>query len=223
MRIPDESRPLPESRSESALGARLTSRGRLEAFSDGVMAIAITLTVLSIDVPAGLPAARVGPAIVRLIPDVLTYLLSFAVVGVFWMGHHVIVDRLARVDRTMLTLNLCFLACISLVPVVTELMNRDSSSSLAVVSYATVMVLAASSELAMWVHADRAGLLDEAVTRTERSHPLVRMLTVVAVFALSIPIAFASPTGAELFWTLILLRPLLARTIRRFRRAGATS
>jgi uncharacterized membrane protein len=153
---------------------------------------------------------------------VLTYLLSFAVVGLFWLGHHAIIDRVARVDRSLLTLNLCFLASISLVPVVTELMNRDAVSGLTVVCYATVMALAGASELAMWLHADRAGLVDEAVTREERTYRLYRLVTVVAVFALSIPIAFASTTWAELFWIVIPLRPLFLR-IRRRRRTRAPS
>lgn len=68
--------------------AQLTSRTRLETLSDGVIAISITLTVLSIGVPHGLPRSRVGSAIVDLIPDLLTCLLSFAVIGLFWMSHH---------------------------------------------------------------------------------------------------------------------------------------
>jgi uncharacterized membrane protein len=184
------------------------------------MAIAITLSVLSIDVPTGVSSAKVGHAVAGLIPDVLTYLLSFAVVGLFWLGHHAIVERITRVDRSLLTLNLCFLAAISLVPVVTELMNRDALSGLTVVCYATVMALAATSELAMWVHADRAGLVDEAVTREQRLDRLARLVTVVAAFALSIPIAFASPAWAELFWIVIPLRPLFLGFIRR-RRARA--
>jgi uncharacterized membrane protein len=222
MGTPDGREREPEPGPEPGDWARFTSRVRLQAFSDGVMAIAITLSVLSIEVPTGVSSAGVGHAIAGLIPDVLTYLLSFAVVGLFWLGHHAIIDRVARVDRALLTLNLCFLAAISLVPVVTELMNRDAVSGLTVVSYATVMALAAASELAMWVHADRAGLVDEAVTREERSYRLYRLVTVVAVFALSIPIAFASPTWAELFWIVIPLRPLFLR-IRHRRRTRAPS
>jgi uncharacterized membrane protein len=187
MRTPGEAGEA-EPRPESRRGWRLSSRGRLEAFS-----------------------------------DVLTYLLSFAVIGVFWMGHHVIVDRVARVARTLLTLNLCFLAAISLVPLVTELMNKYSSSSPAVVTYAIVLMLAATSELAMRVHADRRGLVAAEVTRAERRSRLARLVTVVVVFALSIPVALVSPTLGELFWILILLRPLFLRTIRLRRRARAPS
>jgi uncharacterized membrane protein len=130
---------------------------------------------------------------------------------------HVIVDRVARVDRTLLTLNLCFLAFISLVPIVTELMNRYSSSSPAVVTYSIVMVLAATSELAMWVHADRRGLVDADVTAAERRDRLTRLVTVVVVFAVSIPVALVSPTVGELLWILILLRPVFLRRVRRRR------
>lgn len=198
-------------------GGQLASRSRLEAFSDGVIAIAITLSVLSIDFPHGLPRSRVATAIYHLIPDVLTYLLSFAVIGLFWMSHHFALDRIERVDRRLILLNLAFLAAISLMPLVTGLLNEYGNSP-AVMTYATVMTLASVSVLTMWLHAGRAGLVFDWVAPAERRERTARLATITAVFAASVPLAIVSPSGAQYLWLLILLRPGIVRLFRRVRR-----
>jgi uncharacterized membrane protein len=189
---------------------QLTPRTRLETFSDGVIAISITLTVLSIDVPTGVPEARVGSAILDLIPDVGNYLLSFVVIGAFWMSHHFALDRIERVDRRIILTNLLFLAAISLVPLVTTLLNEYSVTA-SVITYAGVMTVAALSELAIWLHAERSGLVAEAVGEEERAERLSRLWTVTGVFALSIPVAFLSILVAQLMWLLVFLSVPLAR------------
>jgi uncharacterized membrane protein len=200
---------------------QLTSRTRLETFSDGVIAISITLTVLSIQVPHGLPNSRVGSAILHLIPDVSTYLLSFVVIGAFWMSHHFALDRIERVDRRIMLLNLGFLAAISLVPLVTSLLSQYSVS-VSVMTYASVMTVAALSELAIWLHAEHHGLLADAVTDQERAESRSRLLTATGIFAASIPVALLSILAAQLMWLLILFRVPLTR-LRRLRRRRETA
>jgi uncharacterized membrane protein len=201
---------------------QLTSRTRLETFSDGVIAISITLTVLSIQVPHGLPNSRVGSAILHLIPDVSTYLLSFVVIGAFWMSHHFALDRIERVDRRIMLLNLGFLAAISLVPLVTSLLSQYSVS-VSVMTYASVMTVAALSELAIWLHAEHHGLLTETVTDQERAESRSRLLTATGIFAASIPVALLSILAAQLMWLLILFRVPLARLGRLRRRRETAS
>jgi uncharacterized membrane protein len=198
-------------------GRHLTSRSRLETFSDGVIAIAITLTVLSIEVPRGLPKSQVAGAIYHLIPGVLTYLLSFAVIGLFWMSHHFALDRIERIDRRLILLNLAFLAAISLMPLVSGLLDEYPNSP-AVMAYATVMTLASLSVLAMWLHAERAGLVSDRAAAAERRERTWRLATITLVFAASIPVAIVSPAGAQYLWILILLRPGIVRLLRRVRR-----
>jgi TMEM175 potassium channel family protein len=200
---------------------QLTSRTRLETFSDGVIAISITLTVLSIQVPHGLPNSRVGSAILHLIPDVSTYLLSFVVIGAFWMGHHFALDRIERVDRRIMLLNLGFPAAISLVPLVTSLLSQYSVS-VSVMTYASVMTMAALSELAIWLHAEHHGLLADTVTDQERAESRSRLLTATGIFAASIPVALLSILAAQLMWLLILFRVPLTR-LRRLRRRRETA
>jgi len=198
-------------------GRQLTFRTRLETFSDGVIAIAITLSVLSIEFPHGLPKSQVASAIYHLIPDVLTYLLSFAVIGLFWMSHHFALDHIERVDRRLILLNLAFLAAISLMPLVSGLLNEYANSP-AVMTYATVMTLASLSLLAMWLHAERAGLVSDRAGPAERRERTSRLTTIALVFAASIPLAIASPSGAQYLWILILLRPRIVRLVRCVRR-----
>jgi uncharacterized membrane protein len=202
-------------------GRQLTSRNRLEAFSDGVIAISITLTVLSLTFPLGLPKSQVADAIIHLIPDVLVYLLSFAVIGMFWLSHHYALDRIERIDRRIILLNLGFLAAISLVPLVTGLLNEYTNAP-AVMTYASVMTLASLALLAMWLHAERRGLVSDRADQEERAERTSRLATTAAVFAASIPVALVSAPAAQYLWILILLRPriepLLRRALGRLRR-----
>lgn len=80
---------------------------RLEAFSDGVFAIAITLLVLDIRVP--LSNAALGRALLNLWPSYLAYAISFIVIGAIWINHHAMFERVVRTDQTFLLLNVLFL------------------------------------------------------------------------------------------------------------------
>src|SRR3954463_12583090 len=96
---------------------------RVVAFSDGVFAIAITLLVLSIDVP-NVPDDRLNDALRDLLPFVYTYALSFVIVGLYWLAHHRLFRSLERVDRTLLWINLLVLGVVALIPFPTEVLGR---------------------------------------------------------------------------------------------------
>ena len=136
-------------------------KGRMEAFSDGVFAIAITLLVLEIHVPqakhtrpADLPAA-----LWALLPQFLSYALSFVIVGVYWVAHHLMMHALRRVDRTLLWLNILFLGCITLIPVSADLLGQFRTSPIAVAVYGANLVLTSASLLLWWVYATYKGRL----------------------------------------------------------------
>jgi uncharacterized membrane protein len=125
------------------------STARLEAFSDGVLAIAVTLLVLDIRVPDpsghGSLAHRLGTEW----PHYTAYAVSFLTIGVIWINHHAMVRRMARADHTVLVLNLVLLLTIGLLPFTTALMaeyvQRSSGEHLAAAIYAgsfLVMALA---------------------------------------------------------------------------------
>jgi uncharacterized membrane protein len=98
------------------------STARLEAFSDGVMAIAITLLVLDLGVPAPGSGESLGHELADQWPNYAAYLTSFLTIGIIWINHHAMIRRLREVDHTILTLNLFLLLTISVLPFTTALM-----------------------------------------------------------------------------------------------------
>ncbi len=115
------------------------SRGRLEAFSDGVIAILITIMVLELKVPQGVGWAALRP----LLPHLLTYVLSFVFLGIYWSNHHHMLHMTERVTGGILWANLHLLFWLSLVPLVTGWMGENHAAPLPTAAYGALLLLAA--------------------------------------------------------------------------------
>ena len=135
---------------ESTAAARSAefSTARLEAFSDGVFAIAITLLVLDLNVPApaGLRGQSLSHALAHQWPAYLAYLVSFFVIGIIWINHHAMCALARRVDRRTLFANLFLLLTVSVIPFPTRLLAtyltaRDSDAHTAAATYAATMLM----------------------------------------------------------------------------------
>ncbi len=114
---------------------------RLEAFSDGVLAIIITIMVLELKVPHGTDLKALGP----LLPVFLSYVLSFVYVGIYWNNHHHLLHTVTRVSGGILWANLHLLFWLSLIPFVTGWMGENHFDSLPTALYGCVMLMAAIS------------------------------------------------------------------------------
>jgi uncharacterized membrane protein len=114
-------------------------RGRLEAFSDGVLAIIITIMVLELKVPHGAHFGALGP----LIPVFLSYVLSFIFIGIYWSNHHHLLQAVRHVDGRILWANLHLLFWLSLIPFVTGWMGENHFAAWPVALYGTVLLSAA--------------------------------------------------------------------------------
>jgi len=112
------------------------SKSRLEAFSDGVMAVIITIMVLEMKVPHGVEAAALAP----LVPVFLTYVLSFVFVGIYWNNHHHMFQAVHHVRGATLWANLHLLFWLSLVPLVTGWMGTNHLASLPTAVYGIVLL-----------------------------------------------------------------------------------
>ena len=124
------------------------STNRLESFSDGVIAVAVTLLVLNIEVPSPGSGHSLGHELAHQWPTYAAYVTSFITIGIIWINHHAMISRLARADHSILILNLLLLMCIVLLPFATELMaaylRASSGEALAAVSpYLTLAICAA--------------------------------------------------------------------------------
>ena len=121
------------------------TKGRLEAFSDGVLAILITIMVLELKVPHGTDFA----ALRSLLPVFLTYVLSFVYLGIYWNNHHHMLHLTRRVTGGILWANLHLLFWLSLVPFVTAWMGDNHNAPEPTALYGVVMVLAATSYIVL--------------------------------------------------------------------------
>ena len=114
-------------------------KGRLEAFSDGVIAILITIMILELKIPAGSD----WPALRTMVPAVLTYVLSFVFLGIYWTNHHHLLHATHRVTGGVLWANLHLLFWLSLTPIATAWMGEHHDAALPNAVYGSVLLLSA--------------------------------------------------------------------------------
>lgn len=113
---------------------------RLETFSDGVFAIVITLLILDIKIPE-IDYSNLPNALIKIIPNLISYVLSFFVIGLFWIGHHTTIDKMKKIDGRFLFYNLLLLLMISILPFPTGLLGRFPFQTLTLVLYGTNLLL----------------------------------------------------------------------------------
>jgi uncharacterized membrane protein len=125
----------------SGQGRSTMNTGRMEAFSDGVIAIIITIMVLELKVPRGTDLA----ALVPMIPPFMSYVLSFIYVGIYWNNHHHMLHATRQVSGSILWANLNLLFWLSMFPVVTAWAGENHTASVPTALYGVVLLLAAES------------------------------------------------------------------------------
>lgn len=181
--------------------------GRIGAFSDGVMAVAITLLVLNIEVPTLEHGQALADALWDLLPSLGAFVLAFALVGRFWVIHHNLFEKLDDFDSSLMTLNLVFLALIVLIPFSSELYDTYTDQGLAAAVLGANLGLAAAAHWAMTRHVmDNRLIHDERRSETEPAMGL----GITIAFLLSVPAAFLSVHIAEALWisTVVFRYPL---------------
>ena len=174
------------------------STSRLEAFSDGVFAVAITLLVLQF-VDPGLQSGKLLPRLLGQWPQLATYGASFLTIGVIWVNHHTIFKGIREVDRTIQFINLVLLLMVVLVPYPTELLghylNSGANGSVAAAFYAVVMTAMSVSFQVLVAYAIRHPNLmrPEVKARSLRS-VIPRFGVGLLTYAVAIGLAFVSAT-----------------------------
>lgn len=175
------------------------SKGRIEAFSDGVIAVAITLLVLDLRVPEPTGAGDLGHRLLELWPNYAAYAVSFVAIGIMWINHHTMLRRLSGVDHSVLLLNLLLLLCIVVLPFSTSLLatylDAPRGGHLAAVVYAGSLLVTSSVFLTLQCHIvmRRAHLLREALTESARRSILARAAIAPPAYLLAGVAGFVSP------------------------------
>jgi uncharacterized membrane protein len=172
---------------------------RLEAFSDGVFAIAATLLVLEFSVK-GASGPRLGHELLQLWPSYLAYVTSFLTIGIIWINHHYCVATLARCDRVLMFLNLMLLLVVGFLPFPTKLVAQylqQSGDQAAVLAYCATFVVMSIVYNVWWRYAsgNRRLIRDDVPDSTVRA--ISRAFNPgVPMYALVFLIAFVSPLAS---------------------------
>ena len=181
---------------------------RVLFFSDAVFAIAMTLLVVDLrppDLATSAPDASIAAALSANLGQVLAFVISFVVVGVYWEGHLRIFRAIRAADRGLIGLNLAFLIWIAFMPYPTAILGSHEPTRLTVAIYGAVQVGAGLSQAAIWIYATRhPALISPAIDDRLARYVTAHILRGPVVFAASIAIALVSPWLGIASWALLI-------------------
>ena len=198
------------------------NKGRLEAFSDGVFAIAITLLVLTIAQPSNY--RDLAHQLAQEWPAFAAYAVSFSIIGIMWLNHHSIFGHFSRVDRPLAYLNLLLLMTVVFIPFPTgvfgEALHRGNGATAAAVAYSITMALNSYVWTALWLYAStRRRLLESAFPEEQRAISTVLFAVGVVAYTAALGIAFLNAYACLAFHGLMAvyyaLDPVSRRAARR--------
>lgn len=174
-------------------------KGRLEAFSDGVIAILITIMVLELKVPHGTDLQAIRP----LLPIFLTYVLSFIFLGIYWNNHHHLLHAAERINGKILWANLHLLFWLSLIPFVTGWMGENHFAPLPTAGYGVVLFLAAVAyEILQTLIVAQHGPNSRIAAAVANN---VKGKLSLALYAIAIPSAFVHQWIADALYVFVAL------------------
>jgi uncharacterized membrane protein len=173
--------------------------GRVEAFSDGVFAVAITVLVFGL-LPIGTGKSLDAAILLRAWPQYLAYVVSFLTIGIMWINHHTILAHVTRVDRPLLVLNLLLLLGIVAIPFPTALVAdhlRGHGGTAATVTYGLVMIAIGLGFAGLWVYvASHASALGAALPADALRSSIPGFTVGLVAYVAGTAIAFVSPIAA---------------------------
>jgi len=175
------------------------SKGRLEAFSDGVLAIIITIMVLELKIPS----TSGMEALVPLWPVMLSYALSFVFLGIYWNNHHHLFQAVKHVNGAVLWANLHLLFWLSLTPFVTVWMGANNFAAGPVALYGVVLLLSGSAYFIL-TRALLAIHEKDSVLATAIGNDFKGKISIV-IYAVAIPLAFLNPLFAGSLYLLVAI------------------
>jgi uncharacterized membrane protein len=194
-------------------------KNRLEAFSDGVFAIVITLMILEIKVPH-VELHDLNQALLKTIPKFLSFGLSFIIIGVYWVSHHNMMHFIGKVDRNALWLNILVLLTICVIPFPTALLGDYPNTITPVIFYGSTLAAVNLSGGLFWIYCTQAGRLSvhnlnpQFAKRVAKLHlsPLLMYISAILLSFISVWISYLIYIIVPLFF--IIPNPLLKRLFR---------
>jgi uncharacterized membrane protein len=158
---------------------------RLEAFSDGVIAVIITIIVLELKVPGQDGVA----GLLEVLPTIFLYLLTFVQIGIYWVNHHYLVDEVEKVSHGILWANLGFLFCLSLFPFATDWIGVKGLSSFTTALYAAVSIFPALGYMVLWIQVRLQSAMPAHASWS-------KLVASVSLYLAAIPVAYYRPAAS---------------------------
>jgi uncharacterized membrane protein len=194
------------------------NKNRIEAFSDGIFAIVITIMVFEIKIPH-VDITELNHALLAILPKIMAYVLSFVIIGVYWVSHHNMMHFLESVDRTALWLNNLVLLTVALIPFPTALLGEYPNTTTPVVLYGLLLAAVNFSGTIFWHYSTNNSRLSKKnlnpafVKRVKIFHslPIFIYLFAVLMSFFSTYISYFLFIGVPLFF--IIPNPLLNRML----------
>jgi uncharacterized membrane protein len=189
------------------------TKARLEAFSDGVFAIVITLLILDVRLPQ-VPYEQLPSALAAAGPQLVAYVLSFLLIGLYWIFHHQGLHRLERIDSVFLWINLLFLLCVSFLPFPTTLLGRYPLKTWPMVLYGSSLLAANGMGFLMLLYTHRKK--SELIAAKYRESTFRQQWPIYAIvngaYVVAIGAAFVAPIASEIIYGAVILG-VVARTL----------
>ena len=177
------------------------SKGRLEAFSDGVIAIIITIMVLELKVPDGTGWADLAPVL----PKLSSYVLSFVFVGIYWNNHHHTLHTATRVDSRVLWANLHLLFWLSLIPFTTGWLGEHAFATAPVALYGAVLLMCAIAYTILTLSLIAGHGADSRLAKAIQSDGDLKGRASLVLYVTAIPLAFWNPVASCVLYVIVAL------------------
>jgi uncharacterized membrane protein len=189
------------------------------SFSDAVFAFAITLMALSIDIPdlpTNLTHSELLDELYDLYPQFESYIISFAIIAIFWVSYHQVFNHIKGSHITMVYLNLVFLLLITLLSLSTSLVINYGTYQIPYIIYCFIVIMTSSLLALIWWHATKnKGLVDKNLHPFFIKCILINLMSIPIVFTISILISFVNLDIAQYFW--LVIAPLNIAIKRRYK------
>lgn len=191
----------------------LIDENRVINFSDAVFAFAATLLVLKIDLPqlsGNVVGSQVISSLISLWPQYLANLISFLVIGYYWIHHHAIFGLLKRFNSTIVWINLFFLICVSFIPFPVDLYGDFPNVPEVVVFYSFSLAVVGYTLAIVWLYACyKNRFIDKSMSKRRVHYYTFRIFVAPVVFTLAIPLVYIHPAAAQLSWLLVIVGVVL--------------
>lgn len=194
------------------------NKNRLEAFSDGVFAIVITLLILEIKIPV-VDKARLNHSLIEIIPKILAFILSFIIIGMYWVAHHTMIQFLEKTDRTVLWLNLLILLTVAFIPFPTALLGEYPYERTPVILYGISLSCVNISLLLFWKFITwKNRFVKQNLPRSLSRFVILIQLTPVVFYLIAIALSYVNITLSYIIYFFvplffILPNPLIKKRV----------